>query len=88
MKKSITLIAALLVTIIAQAQSEPVADKPAGSSAEPKQAEVKVNKTLAGELPEAVLRLHDLEKREFKGEIIYAHKPLELAKIKNPIKFV
>ena len=39
-------------------------------------------------LPEAILRLYELEKIKFTGEMIYTHKPLELAKIKSPVKTV
>jgi len=39
-------------------------------------------------LPEAILRLYQLEKIKFTGEMIYTHKPLELAKIKSPVKTV
>ena len=39
-------------------------------------------------LPEAILRLYQLEKIKFTGEMIYPHKPLELAKIKSPVKTV
>ncbi|PHQ28468.1 hypothetical protein [Leeuwenhoekiella nanhaiensis] len=89
MKKSITLIGALLLTCLVSAQSETEAEESKPSAPSPKEAtiELKTPKT-AVELPEAVLRLHDLEKREYKGNIIYTHVPLELAKIKSPVKTV
>lgn len=77
------------MTCLVQAQDDSVNEKPTQlqSSVEANQLKSSTPKT-AVELPEAVLRLHDLEKREFKGETIYTHIPLELAKIKNPVKTV
>ncbi len=89
MIKSITLLGALFMTCLVQAQDDPVTEKPTQihSSEEVDRLKFSTSK-MAVELPEAVLRLHDLEKREFKGETIYTHIPLELAKIKNPVKTV
>ncbi|MFD2826112.1 hypothetical protein ACFSYG_06485 [Leeuwenhoekiella polynyae] len=50
--------------------------------------ELKKSEQVASELPAAILRLYQLEKVNFTGVTIYAHKPLELANIKNPIKAV
>ncbi|WP_236638775.1 hypothetical protein [Leeuwenhoekiella aestuarii] len=50
--------------------------------------ELKKSEQIASELPAAILRLYQLEKVNFTGVTIYAHKPLELANIKNPIKAV
>ena len=43
---------------------------------------------LTSELPEAVLRLHDLKKVEYRGEVIYTHTPLEMSTLKSHIKTV
>ncbi|WP_442845770.1 hypothetical protein [Leeuwenhoekiella sp. H156] len=89
MKKSITLLGALFVTCLMQAETNPVSEnqkKPAPKTI----STLKPIETpqVVVELPEAVLRLHDLEKSEYKGETIYKHIPLELAKIKSPVKTV
>ena len=89
MKKLITLFGALLVTGLVQAETKAVSEnhkKPAPKT-------ISTSKSIETpqvvvELPEAVLRLHDLEKSEYKGETIYKHIPLELAKIKSPVKTV
>ena len=45
------------------------------------------DESLASEdLPDAILRLYQLEKVKFTDRMIYTHKPLELANIKNPVK--
>ncbi len=44
------------------------------------------NNLIASELPNAVLRLHDLKEVNFRGEILLRRSPLELAKLKSPIK--
>jgi len=89
MKKSITLIGALLITCFVHAQSETDDKETIKPNLQTKEAssQLETPKTVV-ELPEAVLRLHDLEKKEYKGTIIYTHIPLELAKIKNPVKTV
>ena len=89
MIKSITLLGALLVTCMVYAQDVTVSDKPTQIQSSKEVVVLKPSgPKSAVELPEAVLRLHDLEKREYKGETIYTHIPLELAKIKNPVKTV
>ena len=45
-----------------------------------------ISKNIASELPDAVLRLHDLKKVKFRGEIIYTRSPLELSTLKSHIK--
>ncbi|MAW93856.1 MULTISPECIES: hypothetical protein [unclassified Leeuwenhoekiella] len=89
MKKFFTLIGALLLTCLVHAQSETDTKDANKPNLQKKEAsnQLETPKTVV-ELPEAVLRLHDLEKREYKGNIIYTHIPLELAKIKNPVKTV
>ncbi|MEH6656549.1 MAG: hypothetical protein V7705_02435 [Leeuwenhoekiella marinoflava] len=49
---------------------------------------LKKSEGIVSELPAAILRLYQLEKVKFTGVTIYAHRPLELANIKNPIKVV
>ena len=56
------------------------------NSTEDFKTELKKSEQVASELPDAILRLYQLEKVKFTGVTIYAHKPLELANIKNPIK--
>jgi len=50
------------------------------------QTEINKSEQVVSELPDAILRLYQLEKVEFTGLIIYTYKPLELANIKNPVK--
>ncbi|MFI8378164.1 hypothetical protein [Leeuwenhoekiella sp. NPDC079379] len=49
---------------------------------------IQVSQNIASELPDAVLRLHDLKKVNFRGEIIYTRSPLELSTLKSHIKTV
>ena len=94
MIKPIIFLSFLFVSTLTYANAEHGTDK-----IEKKEAKQSANTTdqvkpkslttiLAVELPEAVLRLHDLEKKEYNGTVIYAHVPLELAKIKSPVKTV
>ena len=89
MKKLITLFGALLVTGLVQAETKAVSE----NQKKPAPKTISTSKSIETpqvvvELPEAVLRLHDLEKSDYKGETIYKHIPLELAKIKSPVKTV
>ncbi|MEC7781923.1 MAG: hypothetical protein VYB38_00840 [Bacteroidota bacterium] len=89
MLKTFTLICALFFSAFASANTDevkPVSEKIIFTSSFDLVVAQQVESLASEDLPDAILRLYQLEKVKFTDRMIYTHKPLELANIKNPVK--
>ena len=89
MLKTFTLICALFLSALASANTDevkPVSEKIIFTSALDLVVAQQDEALASEDLPDAILRLYQLEKVKFTDRMIYTHKPLELANIKNPVK--